>query len=158
MPDTLFERKFNTGEKVGTMTRVLVIDDSEDLRLIVQELLLDMGIECTTAEDTSSAMQALDEQRFDVILCDLVLPVEDDEEYDDDEPPNTSAMVGVHAINKISKNFPHVPVVAISGALTGGPLQAIQQFGAMTTLSKPFGKEELQAVIEYALIGNRPHA
>ena len=67
-------------------------------------------------------------------------------------------MVGVHAIHKISQNFPHVPVVAISGALTGAPLQAIQQFGAHTTLSKPFGRDELQAAIEYALLGNRAHA
>lgn len=140
------------------MTRVLLIDDCEDLRMVVQDLLLDMGLECTTAEDTSTAMQVLEEQRFDVILCDLVLPVEDDEFLEEGEEQNTSAMVGVHAINKISKDYPSVPVVAISGALTGAPLQAMQKFGAHTTLSKPFGRDELQAAIEYALLGNRPHA
>lgn len=125
--------------------------------MIVQDLLLDMGLDCTTAEDASSAMQVLEEQRFDVILCDLVLPVEDEFE-DEDEVENVSAMVGVHAINKISKDYPGVPVVAISGALTGAPLRAIEQFGALTTISKPFGRDELQAAIEYALLGNRPHA
>lgn len=142
------------------MTKILLIDDSEDLRLVVEELLVDMGLECHAAGDVSTAMQALDEQTFDVVLCDLVLPVEDGSEGDreEDEPENISAMVGVHAIHDISKRFPRLPVVAISGALVGGPLESIKRFGALTTLSKPFGRDELQAVIEFALRGNQPHA
>lgn len=138
------------------MTNILVIDDSADLRLIVKDLIHDMGLECFTAGDVSTAMQTLEDQRIDIVLCDLVLPVEDDTMVDEEE--NTSAMVGVHAIHSISKKFPKIPVVAISGALTGGPLESIKQFGALTTLSKPFGREELQAVVEFALRGYQAHA
>lgn len=142
------------------MTKILLIDDSEDLRLVVEELLEDMGLECQTAGDVSTAMQVLDESPIDVVLCDLVLPVEDgtEEDREEGEPENTSAMVGVHAIHNISQKFPSLPVVAISGALVGGPLESMKRFGALTTLSKPFGRDELQAVIEFALRGNQPHA
>ena len=130
------------------MTKVLVIDDCEELRLVVGDLLEDMGIEVISAEDVKSAWKHLDEHQFDLVMCDLVMPM-DDEEGDDE---NASAMVGVHAIHEISKKVPRIPIIAISGELTGEPLRAIRQFGAVTTISKPFGRDELKAAVEFALV------
>ena len=135
------------------MTRILLVDDCEDLRDAVHELLHDLGMECVSTSDLSSALTELEAAPIDLVLCDLVLPVEEDPT---DE--NASAMVGVHAIHTISRKYPLIPVVAISGALTGAPLNNMTQFGATSSLSKPFGQEELRATIEFALRGKQTHA
>ena len=136
------------------MTRVLVIDDCEELRLIVGDLLEDLGMEVFSAEDVKAAWKQLDSQSFDLVLCDLVMPLDEE----DDEEDNSSAMVGVHAIHELSKRYPKLPIVASSGELTGEPLRAIRQFGALTTISKPFGQEELRAAVEYALVRDGENA
>ena len=64
------------------MTRVLVIDDCEELRLIVGDLLEDMGMEVFSAEDVKAAWKQLDSQSFYLVLCDLVMPLD---EADDEE-------------------------------------------------------------------------
>lgn len=133
------------------MTKVLVIDDCEELRMVVEDLLNDLGMSVVSAEDVRSGWKFLEEQEFDLVLCDLVLPMPLDE-ADAGMEDDSSPMVGVHAIHELSKRFPKMPIVAISGELVGEPLKAIRQFGAMTTLSKPFGRDELQAAVEYALV------
>jgi hypothetical protein len=39
----------------------------------------------------------------------------------------------------------------VSGKLVGGPLKEMMQFGAMATLSKPFGREDLLRTIAQVL-------
>ena len=129
------------------MTRVLVIDDCEDLRMVVSELLDDEGFAVTLAADTEQALSELKHKPFDVVLCDLVMPLV----ANSAENACDSAMVGVHCINQISKEHPTLPIIAISGELTGNPLGAVKNFGASATLSKPFGREELLKTLSSVL-------
>ena len=129
------------------MTKVLVIDDCEEIRDIVHDMLADEGYEVSVAVDSNEAIAHLDTQGADLVLCDLVLPLG----YEDALEENDSAMVGVHCINELARMYPTVPIIAISGELTGGALSAVECFGACTTLSKPFGRDELISVVQKAL-------
>ena len=131
------------------MGRVLVIDDSEEFREVVADLLRDAGHEVRTVASPDEARVAWRASPCDVVLCDLVMPVQHTEEdlIDDSE----SVMVGVHAIHQFSREFPGTPIVAVSGKLTGEPLKAVDKFGAFATLSKPFSREELLSVVNHAL-------
>lgn len=131
------------------MAKVLIVDDCEEMRELIGVLLLDGGHSVGTAESADQAFEQLAKEPFDLVLCDLVLPLSGP---DEDEPESDSAMVGVHCINGIKQRYPHVPVVAISGELVGAPLEGVCNFGAVATLSKPFGRKELNAVVSQALM------
>lgn len=128
------------------MKRVLVIDDSADFCETLCELLSELGYEPTTAGDPEAAKAACSQKKFDLIFCDLVMPVHDEDESLDGIESG-SAMVGLHAVHELSKLQTGVPVVAMSGQLTGEPLAAISRFGAVAALSKPFGLSDLQQVL-----------
>jgi CheY-like chemotaxis protein len=132
------------------MTRVLIIDDCEDFREMVYEILDDAGYAVEVADGPETALAHCEKWSFDLFLCDLVLPDQEDE-YADDDSDSSSAMVGVHTIQELSKRFPGTPVVAVSGELTGAPLAAMESFGAVRCLSKPFGRDELLSAIKGAL-------
>jgi CheY-like chemotaxis protein len=133
------------------MTRVLVIDDCEELREVVRELLQDAGYLVELAEDSRTALSQMQNNRFDVVLCDLVLPLGNPASASESDVGSDSAMVGMHCIHELSRRYPNVPVIAISGELVGSPLSIAHQFGAKGSLSKPFGVAELIDAVEGAL-------
>ncbi|MDC0359004.1 response regulator [Oligoflexia bacterium] len=136
------------------MESVLVIDDCEDFREVVSDLLEDAGYNVCVASGPDEAREFIKDNKFDLIICDLVMPVDPDEGFEDEE--DGSAMVGVHAISEFSKSHPEIPIVAVSGQMESSSLQAMQAFGAFDTLAKPFGREELLKAVEGAL--KRPGA
>ena len=137
---------------------ILVVDDNNELLETMYEMLVTAGYEVSVAKSPEDAWVECDSKTFDLILCDLVMPV-NHEGAEEDEPAeqSESALVGLHAISEFKKRCPKVPIVAISGVLTGSPLQGIQKFGAQSTISKPFGRDELLSVVELALAGGNDH-
>ena len=59
------------------LSRILVVDDEELIRLLVTEILGRMGCEVTTAADGGEAVVVLNRESFDLIITDLVMPVLD---------------------------------------------------------------------------------
>lgn len=137
------------------MKEILVVDDCEDLREIISDMLSGAGYAVQLAASAKEAEEFFSNKKYDLIICDLVLPLESDDE--DAEEESDSAMVGIHAISNFAKECPETPIIAISGHLTGAPLQAIKKFGAVQTLSKPFSRNELLAKVGEALT-NTPRA
>ncbi|MDE1977370.1 MAG: response regulator, partial [Elusimicrobia bacterium] len=62
-------------------TRILVIDDEEDYRVIAEEILKSAGWEVKTAQDGEKALAALKDFAPDVILVDWNMPVMDGEDF-----------------------------------------------------------------------------
>lgn len=59
------------------MKRVLVVDDEENMRHMLSLLLRREGYDVEAVEDGERALQRLQESEFDLILCDLRMPVMD---------------------------------------------------------------------------------
>jgi CheY-like chemotaxis protein len=57
--------------------RVLVVDDDPAIRETTSEILGILGATVVTKPSAAEALQALERNRFDVVLCDLAMPVED---------------------------------------------------------------------------------
>jgi CheY-like chemotaxis protein len=58
----------------ATNTRVLVIDDDEDLRALVVRVVQHAGYAVESASDGQAGLDRLEEQTYDVIVCDLRMP------------------------------------------------------------------------------------
>lgn len=57
------------------MARVLIAEDDRDLCWIWSETLLDAGHEVEVAHDGETAAEALENRIFDVLICDVIMPV-----------------------------------------------------------------------------------
>jgi len=54
--------------------RVLVADDDPAIRMLVQRVLVRQGYDVTTANDGADAIVQLDQNEFDLLVLDLMMP------------------------------------------------------------------------------------
>lgn len=117
------------------MARVLVVDDEPDVLLIVRIYLEAAGHETQLAADGERALERLAAEPVDLVLLDVCMPVMD----------------GWSVLEAIRARGGGTPVVVISGRPAEGDLRRAFDLGAADYLEKPFGPEELVAVVEGAL-------
>ena len=53
---------------------VLVVDDEDDIRALIDEILSEEGYDVTVAENAAAARAAKDASKFDLILLDIWMP------------------------------------------------------------------------------------
>ena len=78
------------------MTKVLIVDDEEPIRLLISQILELHGYSCTMAQDASAARGLLGDREFELILCDINMPGEsglDFVRYAVSEYPDTAAVM-----------------------------------------------------------------
>lgn len=118
------------------MKRVLVIDDDEQLRALLSQILERAGYAVVEASDGGAGLKLFRAQPVDLVITDLIMP----------------QMQGIETITELRRDFPHLPLVAISGGGRGtraDHLSIAKQLGVLRTISKPFSRDEiLQAVRE----------
>jgi DNA-binding response OmpR family regulator len=122
------------------MGAILLIDDDPSVREVVSEMLRQAGHAVTIAENGRVAVLRLEEQTFDLVITDLIMPEQE----------------GIETIAEIRRRDLHMPIVAISGGGRLGPgdyLETARYLGADATLAKPFGRQELIATVDALLKG-----
>jgi PAS domain S-box-containing protein len=116
----------------GEGATVLVVDDEEAVRFVVERTLTRAGYQVVTASNGAEALDVL-EARDDVavILLDMMMPVLD----------------GRRTVPRLRETHPDVHVVMTSGVLGAPGVDAPPQ-GVSSVLPKPFTRSELLASIE----------
>jgi DNA-binding NtrC family response regulator len=56
------------------MDRILLVEDNDELRPLLEYILLDNGFQVLTAENVAVATTLLSSQHFDLVICDVKLP------------------------------------------------------------------------------------
>jgi DNA-binding response OmpR family regulator len=116
------------------MPRVLVIDDEEPIRRMTRAALEPAGFDVDEACDGAAGLCRHRASPCDVILCDLVMPVQG----------------GLQTIRELRESGDPVPVVVISGAVP--PAEA-------DWLPKPFTMAQLVGTVRAALLlSQRPRS
>lgn len=111
-----------------------MVDDDLSVRSSLEEFLTNKGYCVKTAADGQSAVSAVKNERFDVIVLDLMLP----------------GMSGMDALNSIKEIDPKPVVIIMTGfASLDSAIGAIRH-GAYDYLTKPFQLNELLIAIENA--------
>ncbi len=122
------------------MARILVIDDEQDIRVVLQQVLEREGHEVDVAAGGNEGLELLESNGADVVITDIIMPGID----------------GVATLGKIKENWPGLPVIVISGGgnvapasyepgaiATNAYLASAERAGADCTLTKPFERKEL---------------
>jgi DNA-binding NtrC family response regulator len=114
--------------------RVLVVDDSADMRMSTKQLLEQLGYEVETAPDGAAALRAHRAREVAVVITDIFM----------------AGTEGMETIASFKREWPQVRVIAMSG---GGArakmdyLEAAAYVGADATMQKPFTLKALLAAL-----------
>jgi DNA-binding response OmpR family regulator len=120
------------------VARILVIDDEDQPRQILQQALERAGYEVTTARDGSEGLRRFRAAPTDLVITDILMPEKE----------------GLETIVDLRREFPAVKIIAISGGGRTGSLNFLdiaERLGAQRTLQKPFGLHEMLAVVHELL-------
>jgi two-component system, chemotaxis family, chemotaxis protein CheY len=111
--------------------RVLVVDDDEAILGFIHEILADEGYEVLEAIDGAEALRIVQQRPPDLILLDMRMPVMDGWQFAE----AYRALPG-----------PHAPLIVLTAARDASEIAA--EIQAPGYLAKPFGIDELLAVVE----------
>ena len=56
------------------MDRILVVEDERAMREIIRDYLIAHGLECDLARDGQEALELLEEQDYDAVVLDVLMP------------------------------------------------------------------------------------
>lgn len=117
------------------MAKLLVVDDENNLRLVVQKELSRLGHDVETESDGENAWKALEETDFDVLLCDINMPRLD----------------GISLLRRLREKRANPPeVIMLTGHATVETAIEAMKLGAYDYLTKPYRITELAALVAQA--------
>src|SRR5436853_1947881 len=114
--------------------RVLVVDDDDDIRTLVVELLQRAGLDVDQASDGRAGLRAFHQSPPDLVVLDVSMP----------------GLDGWQTLERI-RDLSDVPVIMLTAR--GAELERVRglQAGADDYMVKPFGRQELVARVQALL-------
>jgi len=121
------------------MKRILIIEDQEDNRAIMRDVLSTAGYALIEAVDGEEGVKLARSERPDLILMDIQLPLLD----------------GYEATRQIraTEDLKSVPIIAVTSYALSGEEAKTREAGCDSYVAKPFSPRELLAKVR-ALLPN----
>src|SRR5438105_11946690 len=114
---------------------VLIIDDEEEIRESIEMLLTSEGLSTDTAADGEEGLKKIEENLYDAVLLDLMLP-------------GKSGMEVQKDIQRIDPTLPVLIITAIGALETA--VTAIKE-GSFDYITKPWNNEKLVVIVTNAI-------
>jgi len=122
--------------KVSTSgIKVLVVDDERRIRDACHAMLSNEGFEVAVAENGFAGLKKIEEEHFDIILLDLMMP----------------GMRGIDLLNHVKSKHPDTLIIVITGYATLEHAIEAMKKGAFDFISKPFSPQDLRTVTGKAI-------
>lgn len=110
---------------------ILVLDDDPSVRHMLQVLLTQEGYAVVAAADVRSALAQCEVQLPDLMIVDLMLPVEDGEMF----------------LREFGRRWREADVPVLVLSASSARAEIAQRLGVEATLSKPFLAEDLRETV-----------
>lgn len=127
---------------MGELETILIVDDTDEIRMLLVATLRQAGYEVDEANDGSGVMQRIDDTRPDAIILDLMMPGID----------------GWETLRQLKdrEDTKGIPVI-ISSALRGDEdLARARSMGAHDYVTKPWSAATLLERLRWALSSSEP--
>jgi len=116
----------------GEVQTALIVDDYPENRLILRQMLENIGFKVIEADNGKQGVEQAD--KANIIFMDLVMPI----------------MNGFEAVEIIRKDFKELPIIAISANVFEADKQKSLQAGCNAFLPKPIEEQQLfNVLVEY---------
>ena len=123
------------------MTRILVIDDDEQIREVLRQMLEESHFEVVAAATGEEGLKLFRENPVDLVITDIFMPGEG----------------GFEVIRKLKKDFPNIKIIAITGIDLRDGIDAAalaKKYGAHRAFEKPFTQEQIVEAVQELLEGD----
>ncbi len=117
------------------MTRILIVDDEETIRLALRKFLRSRGYEVEIAGSGDQALQILDNQSFSLMLCDVRMP----------------GMTGVQVVPEARSRDHDLAIIMLTAVNDAATATEVLSSGATDYLMKPVELADLQQAVDRAL-------
>jgi PAS domain S-box-containing protein len=121
-------------EKTARSLDVLVAEDHELNRMMIAEILAQLGHRANLVEDGEKAVAAVQARRYDLVLMDIRMPI-------------TDGVAATKAIRALGPPADAVPIVALTAHALAGDREAYLAAGMDDYVSKPIRRETLVEVL-----------
>ena len=120
---------------MGDEKRILVIDDEEVIHTSLKRILTKQGYEVDNSLTVKDAFSKLDENDYDLIITDLMMP----------------EMNGIELLEELKAKEIKIPSLMITGYPTIKTAVQATRLGAVDYVSKPFTRKEILGGVNRAL-------
>ena len=119
--------------------RLLVIDDEENMRHMLQSVLGRLGYAVRTAANGREGLAALDRHWIDLVITDINMPV----------------MTGVELVENMADDpaLNRIPVIMISTDGSTSRMEYLKSKGVRAYVRKPFTTEQIRSVVREVMLG-----
>ena len=115
--------------------RILVVDDEEIVRNLLERTLGGKGYAVETVEDGNAALEKVKKDSFNLLITDLKMP----------------KISGIDVLRELKKTNPYVEVIIITGYPTIDSAVEAIKIGAFDFICKPFDMQAIISTIERSL-------
>ncbi len=117
-------------------TKVLVVDDDETVRVLLQRILQAAGYEAVIAANGKEALSVIADGGIDVVMLDINMP----------------GLSGVEVLGKISTDWPDLCVIMVTAVADVQTAVTAMKLGAHDYITKPFDQDEALRKIRLAVV------
>jgi CheY-like chemotaxis protein len=123
------------------MSRILIADDEESMRMLVSRALGMDGHETVTAEDGSEALEILvrDEGKYDLLLTDIKMPIMD----------------GIALALAAARDFPDLTILLMTGFADQRERASGLDAIVYDVITKPFSVSGIRSAVTEALAAKK---
>jgi len=114
--------------------KVLIVDDEKDFLDIIAERMLARGMEVSTATSAEDALNMVEEESFDVVILDFMMP----------------ALDGFKALKLMKAKRPDVQIIVLTGNVPDEKRMEAKALGALDVIEKPPDLKDLIQKIKKA--------
>lgn len=114
---------------------ILVVDDEQEIRDIIESFLEPLGVTILKAGDGQEALNILQNQQVQAILTDVSMP----------------RMTGLELMAEVRLKFPEIPLVLITALSDTQTIKEGLRLGAFDFIDKPFCEEEMISIVTRAI-------
>ncbi|MDP4146919.1 MAG: response regulator [Bacillota bacterium] len=120
------------------MKKVLVVDDTKNIRMLLTTCLELNGYEVVTANNGPQALDIFKQDSFDLAFLDIKLP----------------EMSGTEVLRRIREMNIHIPVIIMTAFATVKNAVECTRLGAVAYLQKPFTADKVKSVLSEVSLNN----
>ncbi|NLD35748.1 MAG: response regulator [Desulfatiglans sp.] len=114
---------------------ILILDDEESIRRILQRILENNNYNCFMAHDTRAAREHLSQQEIDLILCDINMPGES----------------GIEFLESMKDQLKDIAVIMVTAMDSHHRIEQSIELGIYGYIFKPFRQNQIMVCVHNAL-------